>query len=99
MCELFGKFLIMFFFFGKPAKSLVIIVYVSKQKKLTNFLKTLLKIDKAFFIMYYEINKLRRFKTMVDNGKEVRRQILDVIGMLAAAVTILVYVVLCQSSF
>lgn len=32
---------------------------------------------------------------MVDNGKEVRRQILDVIGMLAAAVTILVYVVLC----
>ena len=35
-------------------------------------------------------------KNMVDNGKEVRRQILDVIGMLAAAVTILVYVVLCS---
>lgn len=32
---------------------------------------------------------------MVDNAKEVRKQILDVIGMLAAAVTILVYLVLC----
>ncbi len=32
---------------------------------------------------------------MVDNGKEVRKQILDVIGMLAAAVTIIAYVVLC----
>ena len=25
--------------------------------------------------MYYEIRKLRRFKTMVDNGKEVRRAV------------------------
>lgn len=32
---------------------------------------------------------------MVDNAKEVRKQILDVIGMLAAAITILTYVVLC----
>ena len=32
---------------------------------------------------------------MVDNAKEVRKQILDVIGMLAAAITILAYVVLC----
>lgn len=32
---------------------------------------------------------------MVDNAKEVRKQILDVIGMLAAAVTIIAYVVLC----
>ena len=32
---------------------------------------------------------------MVDNAKEVRRQILDVIGMLAAVVTIAAYVVLC----
>lgn len=32
---------------------------------------------------------------MVDNGKEVRRQILDVVGMLAAVITIIAYVVLC----
>ena len=32
---------------------------------------------------------------MVDNAKEVRKQILDVIGMLAAATTIVVYLVLC----
>ena len=32
---------------------------------------------------------------MVDNAKEVRKQVLDVIGMLAAAITILTYVVLC----
>ncbi len=32
---------------------------------------------------------------MTDNGKEVRKQILDGIGMLAAAITILVYLVLC----
>lgn len=32
---------------------------------------------------------------MVDNEKEVRRQVLDVIGMLAAVVTIIAYVVLC----
>ena len=32
---------------------------------------------------------------MVDNAKEVRRQILDVIGMLAAVVTIIAYVILC----
>lgn len=32
---------------------------------------------------------------MVDNAKEVRRQILDVIGMLAAVITIIAYVLLC----
>ena len=32
---------------------------------------------------------------MVDNAKEVRKQVLDVIGMLAAVVTIIAYVVLC----
>ena len=32
---------------------------------------------------------------MVDNAKEVRKQILDVIGMIAAVVTIITYVVLC----
>ena len=32
---------------------------------------------------------------MVDNAKEVRKQILDVIGMIAAVVTIVAYVVLC----
>lgn len=32
---------------------------------------------------------------MVDNSKEVRKQILDVVGMLCAAITILVYLVLC----
>lgn len=32
---------------------------------------------------------------MVDNSKEVRRQILDVIGCIAAAITIVVYLVLC----
>lgn len=32
---------------------------------------------------------------MVDNSKEVRKQILDVIGCIAAAITILVYLVLC----
>ncbi len=32
---------------------------------------------------------------MTDNSKEVRKQILDGIGMLAAAVTIVVYLVLC----
>lgn len=32
---------------------------------------------------------------MVDNSKEVRKQILDVIGCIAAAITILTYVVLC----
>ena len=50
------------------------------------------KIDFCIVIVSKEI------KNMVDNAKEVRRQILDVIGMLAAAVTILVYVVLCKSS-
>ena len=32
---------------------------------------------------------------MVDNGKEVRKQILDVIGGIAAIVTVLTFVVLC----
>ncbi len=32
---------------------------------------------------------------MVDNSKEVRKQVLDVVGMLAAAITIIAYVVLC----
>lgn len=32
---------------------------------------------------------------MVDNEKEVRKQILDGIGMLAAAITIITYLVLC----
>ncbi len=32
---------------------------------------------------------------MVDNSKAVRKQILDVIGCIAAAITILTYVVLC----
>ncbi len=32
---------------------------------------------------------------MVDNSKEVRKQILDVIGCIAAAITILTYVILC----
>ena len=32
---------------------------------------------------------------MVDNAKEERKQILDVIGMIAAVVTIITYVVLC----
>ncbi len=35
---------------------------------------------------------------MVDNAKEVRKQILDVIGMLAAVLTIIAYVVLCIDS-
>ncbi len=32
---------------------------------------------------------------MVDNSREVRKQIFDVIGCIAAVVTILVYLVLC----
>lgn len=32
---------------------------------------------------------------MVDNGKQVRKQILDVIGCLGAVVTIIAYVLLC----
>lgn len=32
---------------------------------------------------------------MVDNSREVRKQIFDVIGCIAAVITILVYVVLC----
>ena len=32
---------------------------------------------------------------MVDNSREVRRQIFDVIGCIAAVVTVLVYLVLC----
>lgn len=32
---------------------------------------------------------------MVDNEKEVRKQILDGIGMLAAAITIITYLLLC----
>ena len=35
---------------------------------------------------------------MVDNAKEVRKQILDCIGGLAAAVTIIAYLVLCIHS-
>lgn len=35
---------------------------------------------------------------MVDNAKEVRKQILDVIGMIAAVLTIIAYVVLCIDS-
>lgn len=35
---------------------------------------------------------------MVDNAKEVRKQILDVIGMIAAVLTIVAYVVLCIDS-
>lgn len=35
---------------------------------------------------------------MVDNSKEVRKQILDVIGCIAAVITILVYVVLCVNA-
>lgn len=32
---------------------------------------------------------------MVDNSKEVRKQIFDVIGCVAAAITILTYLILC----
>lgn len=32
---------------------------------------------------------------MVDNSREVRKQILDVIGCIAAVITILTYVILC----
>ena len=35
---------------------------------------------------------------MVDNAKEVRKQILDCIGCIAAVVTILAYLVLCINS-
>ena len=35
---------------------------------------------------------------MVDNGKEVRKQILSTVGCVAAALTILVYLVLCINS-
>lgn len=35
---------------------------------------------------------------MVDNAKEVRKQILDVIGGLAAAITIIAYVLLCVNA-
>ncbi len=35
---------------------------------------------------------------MVDNGKEVRKQILSCIGNVAAAITILVYLALCINS-
>ncbi len=35
---------------------------------------------------------------MVDNSKAVRKQILDVIGCIAAVVTVLVYLVLCINS-
>lgn len=35
---------------------------------------------------------------MVDNGKEVRKQILSAIGCIAAAITILTYLVLCIHS-
>lgn len=35
---------------------------------------------------------------MVDNGKEVRKQVLSCIGCIAAALTILVYLVLCIDS-
>lgn len=44
--------------------------------------------------MYHEIIKIGG-KFMVDNEKKVREQIFDVIGCLAAAITILVYLVLC----
>ena len=50
------------------------------------------KIDKFFIILYSGFNKER--KIMVDNGKEVRKQILDVIGGLAAIITVLVFVAL-----
>ena len=35
---------------------------------------------------------------MVDNSKEVRKQVFDVIGCIAAVVTILVYLLLCINS-
>lgn len=35
---------------------------------------------------------------MVDNSKEVRKQVFDVIGCIAAVVTVLVYLVLCINS-
>lgn len=35
---------------------------------------------------------------MVDNAKEVRKQILDCIGCIAAVVTIIAYLVLCVNS-
>lgn len=35
---------------------------------------------------------------MVDNSKQVRKQVFDVIGGIAAVVTVLVYVVLCINS-
>lgn len=35
---------------------------------------------------------------MVDNSREVRKQIFDVIGCIAAVVTVLVYLVLCINS-
>lgn len=35
---------------------------------------------------------------MVDNSKEVRKQVLSVIGCLAAALTVIVYLVLCIDS-
>lgn len=35
---------------------------------------------------------------MVDNSKEVRKQIFDVIGCIAAVVTVLTYLVLCINS-
>lgn len=34
-------------------------------------------------------------RKMVDNSKEVRKQIFDVVGCIAAAVTIITYLVLC----
>ena len=45
--------------------------------------------------MYIEIKEM---KNMVDNGKEVRKQILSCIGCVAAAVTIIAYLVLCIHS-
>ena len=39
------------------------------------------KIDKQLFFRYIEIKEMRN---MVDNGKEVRKQMLDVLGGIAA---------------
>ena len=35
---------------------------------------------------------------MVDNGKEVRKQVLSCVGSIAAALTIVVYLILCINS-
>ena len=46
------------------------------------------KIDKIFQFLFKEM------KIMVDNEKEVRKQVLDVIGGLAAIITVITFVIL-----